>query len=248
MMLRFVAALVVAILASGPVLAADKSLRLAATEYPPFYGKELENHGFITEIVTAAFERSGYRIDVKFLPWNRALEKTKDGAFDGLFTVWHRKEREQWFLYSDPLPANEVGFYKRAEDDIQFADYDDLRPYQIGVVLGYVNPPGFDEANLKTVTVFDDETNFRKLAKGRIDLVLADRLLGQNIINTVLADSGVAFEWLTPALAIETQHVVFSKQLDGYPQRAADFNAGLAAIEADGTLTAIIKKHGFSAD
>ena len=123
-----------------------------------------------------------------------------------------------------------------------------MRPYQIGVVLGYVNPPGFDEANLKTVTVFDDETNFRKLAKGRIDLVLADRLLGQNIINTVLADSGVAFEWLTPALAIETQHVVFSKQIDGYRQRAADFNAGLAAIEADGTLTAIIKKHGFSAD
>ncbi len=247
-MLRFIAALVIAVFVSGPGLAADNSLKLAATEYPPFYGKELKNHGFITEIIATAFERSGYQIDVKFLPWNRALEKTKDGAYDGLFTVWYRQEREQWFVYSDPLPANEVGFYRRVADEIHFANYHDLQSYRIGVVRGYVNPPGFDEAELKTIVVVDDETNFRKLAKGRIDLVLTDRLLGQYVINTVLADSGVAFEWVTPALAIETQHLVFSKQVDGYQQRSLDFNTGLAAIEADGTLAAIMKNHGFSND
>ena len=116
------------------------------------------------------------------------------------------------------------------------------------MVRGYVNPPGFDEAELKTIVVVDDETNFRKLAKGRIDLVLTDRLLGQYVINTVLAGSGVAFEWVSPALAIETQHLVFSKQVDGYEQRSLDFNTGLAAIEADGTLAAIMKKHGFLTD
>lgn len=247
-MLRFFAALAIAVLVSGPGLAADKTLKLAATEYPPFYGKELKDHGFITEIIATAFERSGYQIDVKFLPWKRALEKTKDGAYVGLFTVWYREEREQWFVYSDPLPANEVGFYKRVADEISFTNYHDLQPYRIGVVRGYVNPPGFDEAELNTFVVVDDETNFRKLAKGRIDLVLTDRLLGQNVINTVLVGSGVAFEWVTPALAIETQHLVFSKQVDGYEQRSLDFNSGLAAIEADGTLAAIMKKHGFSTD
>ncbi len=247
-MLRFLAALVIAFLASGPGLAADQTLKLAATEYPPFYGKDLKNHGFITEIIATAFERTGYQIDVKFLPWNRALEKTKDGAYDGLFTVWYREEREQWFVYSDPLPANEIGFYKRVADEIYFANYHDLQSYRIGVVRGYVNPPGFDEAELKTIVVVDDETNFRKLAKGRIDLVLTDRLLGQYVINTVLAGSGVAFEWVTPALAIETQHLVFSKQVDGYEQRSLDFNTGLAAIEADGTLAAIMNKHGFLTD
>jgi polar amino acid transport system substrate-binding protein len=247
-MLRLFAALAIAVLVSGPGLAADKTLNLAATEYPPFYGKELKDHGFITEIIATAFERSGYQIDVKFLPWKRALEKTKDGAYDGLFTVWYREEREQWFVYSDPLPANEIGFYKRVADEISFTNYQDLQPYRIGVVRGYVNPPGFDEAELKTIVVVDDETNFRKLAKGRIDLVLTDRLVGQNVINTVLAGSGVAFEWVTPALTIETQHLVFSKQVDGYEQRSLDFNTGLAAIEADGTLAAIMKKHGFSTD
>ena len=88
-MLRFLAALVIAVLVSGPGLAADKTLKLAATEYPPFYGKELKDHGFITEIIATAFERSGYQINVKFLPWKRALEKTKDGAYDGVFVQFY---------------------------------------------------------------------------------------------------------------------------------------------------------------
>ena len=248
MMFRFLAVLATAILVSAPVVAADKVVKLAATEWPPFYGKELKGHGFITEIIATAFERSGYTIEVMFLPWKRALEKSREGAFDGLFTVWYREEREEWFVFSEPLPANEVGFYKRTADDISFATYDDLRPYRIGVVRGYANPPGFDEAGLNTSVVVDDETNFRKLEKGRIDLVLSDRLVGQYIINTYLAGSDGSFEWLTPALKIDPQHLVFSKQVEGYEQMLKDFNAGLAAIDADGTLAAIMKRHGFSAE
>jgi polar amino acid transport system substrate-binding protein len=247
-MLRFFAVLVTAVLVSTHTLATDNTVRLAATEYPPFYGKELEDHGFITEIIVTAFERSGYTVEVKFLPWKRALEKTKEGAFGGLFTVWYREAREEWFVFSDPLPANEVGFYKRATDEISFTNYDDLEPYRIGVVRGYANPPGFDEAGLKTSVVVDDETNFRMLDKGRIDLVLTDRIVGRYVLNTRLDGSDGSFEWLLPALKIDPQHLVFSKQVEGYEQRALDFNAGLAALKADGTLGAIMAKHGFSTD
>ncbi len=52
-------------------------------------GKDLESHGFMTELIIEAFARVGYDATVKFLPWKRALESTKSGKYDGLFTVWY---------------------------------------------------------------------------------------------------------------------------------------------------------------
>ncbi len=49
-------------------LASEKTINLAATEYPPYYGKDLEGHGFMTELIIEAFARVGYDVTVKFLP------------------------------------------------------------------------------------------------------------------------------------------------------------------------------------
>ena len=101
-------ALAVALIAfaSSPWAADKRVLNIAATEYPPFYSAEIEGGGFMTEIVTEAFRREGYDPDIRFLPWKRALEGAKRGKYDGLFTVWYRPEREEWFLFSALLPAN----------------------------------------------------------------------------------------------------------------------------------------------
>ncbi len=52
-------------------------------------GKDLEGHGFRTELIIEAFARVGHDVTVKFLPWKRALESVKSGKYDGLFTVWY---------------------------------------------------------------------------------------------------------------------------------------------------------------
>ena len=245
---RILVVLAATLIWATTALAQDKTLELAATEWPPFYGKDLENGGFVTEIIDAAFARAGYAINIKFLPWKRALEETKSGKFDGLFTVWYRDERKEFFVFSRPLPANEVGFYRQAGSEISYTGYDDLKPYTIGVVRGYANPPGFDEAGLKIHEVKDDETNLRLLAKGRVDLVLTDKLVGRHIINTTLAGAGADFEWLEPPLKVETQHLVFSKKAENHEAVAESFDTALQEIRADGTLAAIMAKHGFSSD
>ena len=86
------------LLSLSTATAQERTLNIASIEYPPFYGSELESNGFITEIIAEALSRSGYGLDVKFLPWIRAFEGTKAGKFDGLFTVWYRAEREADFV------------------------------------------------------------------------------------------------------------------------------------------------------
>ena len=180
------------------------------------------------------------------MPWKRALEGIKAGKHDGLYTVWYRKEREAWFVYSDSIaPANELGFYKRKEKDISFKTIEDLKPYTIGVTRGYALPPGFDQASLKISRVKDDEVSLRKLHKGRVDMVLTDKILGKFIIDTKIPEAVPGLVWLDPPVLVEFQHLVFSKKVGDFAMKLADFNRGLAEIEADGTLNAIIARHGF---
>ncbi len=233
-------------LASSLCLAGERKLEIATTEYPPYYGKDLENGGFMTEIVVEVLKRAGYDAEIKFLPWKRALEGTKAGKYDGLYTVWYRKEREEWFVYSNPIPpANEIGFYKRKDKDISFKTNEDLKPYTIGVTRGYALPPGFDQASLKISRVKDDEVSLRKLHKGRVDMVLTDKILGKFIIDTKIPEAVPGLVWLDPPVLVEFQHLVFSKKVGDFAMKLADFNRGLAEIEADGTLNAIIARHGF---
>ena len=244
-MRHLVALAMVLVAFCSPAFAAERTLNLAATEFPPYYGKDLEGNGFLTEIIREAFSRSGYDTKIKFLPWKRALEGAKRGKYDGLFSVWHRPEREEWFVFSDPLPANELVFFKHKNKDISFGSYEDVSPYTIGVVRGYALPPGFEEAGLKTALANDDEQNLRKLHKGHLDLVLVDKIQAQYIIGSTFPEAAAELEWLDPAVHVDVQYLVISKKAADHEALLADFNAGLAAITADGTLKAIMAKHGF---
>jgi polar amino acid transport system substrate-binding protein len=230
-----------------PSMASEpKQVVLATTEYPPYYGELLPNQGVITEIIREAFKHAGYEVKIKFLPWKRALEMTRQGEFNALFTAWYREEREQWFGFSDPLPiANEIGFYKRKDHKISYRKIEDLRPYKIGTVRGYSNPAEFDKEKLDTEEVTEDRLNIQKLALGRIDLVLIDKIIGQHIIDTELPESAQKLEWLNPPLKIDNQYLMFSKKFDDYQEEIADFNRGLRQIIEAGIVKAIIAKHGF---
>ena len=209
----------------------EKTVRLAGCEYPPYYGTSLQNNGFITEIITEAFKRKGYKVHVDFLPWKRALKLAKMGKYDGIYTIWYRKEREQWFAYSDPFPPNEIGFYKRREDTIPFATLEDLKPYIIGIVRGYTNPPKLEKAEyLIKEEVPTDVMNLTKLYHGRIDLALIDKTLAQYLIKTRFPEYADRIEWMGPPLELLYQHIGFSRKKEHYQKIVSDFNKGLQEI------------------
>ncbi|MFC1852551.1 substrate-binding periplasmic protein, partial [candidate division CSSED10-310 bacterium] len=162
----------------------EKIVSLAACEFPPYYGQNLTNQGVVTEITAEAFKKVDYTLKVKFYPWARALDYGKKGLVDGILGLWYTTEREQWFGFSMPLHPNHLGFYKRKSDLISFKSLHDLKPYKIGIVLGYANPPGFNQAHLKTEAVITDKNNLMKLYRKRIDLALIDKDVAQYIMKT----------------------------------------------------------------
>ena len=237
--------ILICLMNSLPVFASENKVVLAYVDYPPYYGKNLKNGGPVTEIIVQAYNKVGYEVELKFVPWARGLEGAKQGIYDGLFTAWHRQNREQWFAFSDPLLSNEIGFYKRKGASITFNSFEDLKPYKIGIVRGHINPVGFKEADLNTTEAATDRDNLLLLLLRRIDLALTDKILGKHIIGTELQGHINKLEWVVPPVEVMTQYLIISKQVKGFRKKLQAFNLGLKKLTESGEMNKILLKHGF---
>lgn len=223
---------------------AAETVQLVTTEYPPYMGQGLPRGGVIVEIAVEAFKRAGYASNVTFLPWARALNDGKEGRADGMVGIWHNAEREQWFAFSNQLPSNQIGFYKRSNSPISYKALADLKSYSIGIVRGYANPKAFEDAKLRVSEVVDDEANVRKLAGEHLDLVLIDKGVGQYLINTKVPEAKGKLVWMEPAIEKLPMHVAFPKKAAGFDKKLAAFNQGLQSMEKDGTLAKMVAEAG----
>ncbi len=225
-------------------MAENKEVSLATLNWAPYVGKKLENHGFTAEIVSEAFKRAGYQVEIKFMPWKRVLSQVKLGKFDAGFPAYYSEERAKLYAVSDSFIDGPLVFYKRKDKSISYKTLEDLKPYKIGIVRGYVNTPEFDSADfLQKKLANSDEANLKKLFKEKIDLTIIDQFTAAHILNTSFSQGKGALDFIAPPLQLKTLHVIFSKESKEYEARVAAFNQGLKAIIQDGTLKMIVERH-----
>lgn len=226
-----------------PVYAAQ-TMQLVTTEFPPYTGKALPAQGIASEITVEALKRGGYNAVVTVQPWARALKAGKDGAVDGVVAIWHSKEREEWFVYSEPYLVNQVGFYKRADSSTRFNNLTDLKSYRIGTVRDYANPKAFIDAKLTNEEAVDDEMNLRKLDGKRLDLILVDKGVARYLIETKLPDAKEKLVWLDPPVEETPLYTAISKKAPDHEKKLAAFNLGLKQMKEDGTLAKMLSRIG----
>lgn len=223
----------------------EHTIRLATLDWPPYVGENLSQMGFTTAIVAEAFKRAGYEVKVDFMPWTRVIQESEAGKYDAAFPEYFSDERNKAFFFSDQFASGPLGFYKRKADNITYTKLEDLKPYRIGVVLGYINTPEFDAANyLQKEPVNSDEQNIRKLLMGRIDLIVIDKYVAQYLIKNSIPEAIGKLEFLEPALLDQPLYVIFSRKIAGSEQKLQKFNAALKTMREDGTLDRILEESG----
>ncbi len=226
--------------------AAEKVISLTSNEFPPYHAESLMNQGPVTELIIAAYKSVGYRVEVAYFPWARGEYLASKGEkYQGVLSMWYTKEREKRYFYSDAYMDNEIGFYKYKSNIMQYTSYDALKKYTIGTVIAYANPPGFDAAMLNVKPVVTDELNIAKLCNERIDLVLIDRLMAEHLISTKNKGCQHIIDWMLPAIETKPMYLGISRNVKDGLKKVNAFNRGLKIIKKDGTLKAILKKHGF---
>lgn len=222
-----------------------EEVSLTSCDWEPYAAEKLRNYGFTSEIISKAFERVGYKVRFKFLPWKRAMMETKRGKYDALYSAYYSEERAKAYALSEPYTKSPVVFCARKDANITYTKLRDLTPYKIGIVQGYVNTPEIDKADYlyKDKGAVNDLQNLLKLLKGRTDIIIIDKYVAISIMKKNLTIKGDV-KFLDPPLEVKPLFVMFSKAVPKYEKRLADFNQGLKTITDDSTLDNILKKHG----
>lgn len=215
-------------LLSLPV-AAEKSLRIATTDYPPYASPALPQRGPLVQLTLRAFAAVGQQVEVDFLPWARAMRLTEIKQYDGLLLLWPEEIKKLQLWASDALYLSELGVFVTAGSTRQIADTESLRDARLGIVRDYGYPPELLHSGARLDIADDDKTNVRKLALGRLDVVLLEKSAGEYLLNHELAPLCQKIRWGGKSLARLPLAIGFNDEA-----RLNQFNTGLALLKASG--------------
>ncbi len=221
-------------------------VKSGTVDWPPYYGKDLKDGGFVTEITREALKRSGWEYEVEFMNWNRAIGLCKQGKLDMVQGAYYTDERAKDYFVTDKYASVDMVFMKKKGSDITYSQLEDLKGKKIGMVRGYAYPDVITNASYLKVDMADKLiSNVKKLLAGRIDLVIGAKAVIIDTTNQELPGQGSELVALDPPVQTNDLHNLFSRNIPNGAQLMADFNKGLEMIKADGTYAAIMEKHGF---
>jgi len=225
---------------TGQTMAQEKVIVLATMNWEPVYAKSLPDGGVFTVLTREVFKRAGYRLDVKFVPWKRAIEMAKIGKYDGVMGAILSSEREKYFIGTNKIMYYESFLYTRIEENITYTALTDLKVYQIGTIRGTAPEEKLKSVGLNVNPVGTYEQNFKKLMKKRIDLMEGDMFtLSQ------YPEYKGKIKKVTPPILKQPLVNIISKTRSDHAIIVADFNRELHKMIQDGSFDTILKKYRF---
>ncbi|MBI9089629.1 MAG: transporter substrate-binding domain-containing protein [Desulfobacterium sp.] len=228
-----------------PLCAQASPLVIAATDWAPYTDQRLKNNGFFAEICQAALAKSGYESRIEFMPWKRAVELTKSGKKEALLGASYTQERTQYFAYPKFYWENPILFFAQKGHTPSYNDVKELCPAKLGMFTGSFYEKRFKEYGCFNIeTVAKTELNIKKLAAGRIQLVLDSKDSVNFSLNNETSTYKDKIISLSPPLEIDKIYLVISKKLPDYEKIRDAFDAGMDALKAEGSYDKILVKHG----
>lgn len=217
-------------------------------DYSPYSGPDIPEEGFGNAMVTAVFRAACHKVDIRLLPWSRALALTKAVQADGIAGAYKTPDRQKHFVYSEPFwVVRSILMAKRAFPLRRYRSLDDLRAYRIGVVQDNAAPKGFLDSGLVFDITSTTLSNLRKLRAGRVDIIFDAELR----LHTAMMRNGfdrTDYKILSPPLGVNRLHFIVSKKHPNADALIAAFNTGLERIRASGQYRTILKKFAFPLD
>lgn len=221
--------------------AAPLSVHIATDEYAPYIDSTLENKGWMYELTKKAFEVSNIKMSADFMPWARAVFVSKEGKdYDALLAAFKTEEREQWYLFSQPLTTVRMGLFKRKDKSIPFdGTLSSLEPYMIAKGRGFYVTEEFDKnTKLNIYEVNQLNQAVKMLWLKRVDLLVGTEVealmeIRKNEIYYPGITEGIIF--LNPPLTSNTVHLAISKKSPHAKEYLKLFNNGLQKLLNNGT-------------
>lgn len=204
--------------------------------------------GIDTDAIAEAGKRVGVKVTFKILPWVRLekeIEKGADSAVDCAFAYTLTDARKAYMVFTTaPIKQSVLSIYARKDSFANYKGLADVKGKTLGIRRGFKLPPDLqamvDKHEVTIEEVNQDDQNFQKLSKGRLDGVLSN----QDVAATALKQPGMdGIVALNPAILSIATFMVFNKAKKNLAPLAPLFDKGIAEINADGTYKKIRGKY-----
>jgi polar amino acid transport system substrate-binding protein len=240
-----IASLCLALTCNAASAQTSKTIRLTNGEWQPYLSKDLPHYGFASHIITEAFALVGVEVEYGFFPWKRAYKVAGQEEWTGGAIYWDTEERRRDFYFTDAVvPSTTVLFYLKGTE-FDWETYEDLSAVKIGATLVYSYGKTFDAAEaagtIKTARVPTDETNLKKLLKGRIEVFPGEVMVTYaQIRDTFSKEDAGRFTHHPKPVNDQPLYLLLSKKLPGNEALRDLFNNGLKQLKASGRYDQII--------
>ncbi len=232
-------------------LIAQQKIVLCEDPWPPYtIGQSgyAPTGGIAVEYVTELFSRmEGVQLEMILIPWKRCLAEVEEGNIDGVILALYSEERATYMQFSnEPYFINPISLFYLKEkypSGVQWETYNDLSPYRIGLLRGS-SVPELEKAAKDNIVTLDlgktAELNFRKLAKGRLDLVVSNNLVG----NTLAKETGLEGKYgiVDRPLMVSKYYLPFSKKSPAI-KLIPQMDKIIREMQAEGVMQKIIEKY-----
>lgn len=127
--------------------------------------------GYSWDVIRESFHAVGYTLDLRIVPWARAMYELKRGKVELLFPAGRNTERMEYMDYSSE-PVNAVDFliYTDGESEVEWNGLESLAGQTIGAARGWNFGDRWEKQSTFQKQLVDSiEQGFRMLDEGRID-------------------------------------------------------------------------------
>lgn len=175
---------------------------LTSEEPPTNYTEDGKTMGMTIDILNDLKKRIQDTTVVEVQPWARAYQTSKEKPNVMIFTMAKTPERvELGYTFLGPLMFRKHLFYKLRGSSLSVSSLDDIKQkaVDVGAMRGDWRSKALEDANIKVDLVVTHDINIKKLAAGRIPLmILSDLEIGMNA-----KKAGVNVDLLEPALLLK---------------------------------------------
>jgi polar amino acid transport system substrate-binding protein len=200
------------------VTAFADTLSVVTLHYPPYiYEENGKVAGFSADLLKEVFRRMDIPMQIKVLPWKRALKMVRDGKADAVLLAIKTEERQKYADYPDEIFVTEpTSFFVMKDSAITWnGQLSSLSRYKFARPLGYSSGAEFDNAVKSGVIPHIEgsgspQITIRKLIKGRIDILVANRYVILDELKKM--DKVGEIKELKPLVAGAPAYLAFSKK------------------------------------
>ena len=233
----------------GDAIAEQRVVRVAGDPYPPWTEGEVGSKatgGVAVEIAQQLFDRLGMKTLTVVYPFERGMQRIKDGSEDVILMVSKTQEREAFISFTPPIRNSRWVFFHLKEKDFKWTQWEDFKAYRIGYVtgnnVGKEFPAAAEKYNYYIEEVKADLFNAKKLLLRRIDIALTDLEVMQRIVE-LNPEFQHNLDWYDKPVFESFYHLGISKKSFLAPM-LPKINEVLEQMKEDGTFQDVFCKYG----